>query len=159
MHANGTSTLLFWLGCFAVGVTLLSVDSRASINQGKSTPKRITYENTSMGEMQDEDGVHLGFTNLKTSDGNALRVLYEDFESPATAQASGAAPAKEHCQGGHGPKTRGSDVLDVAERLEMCRVGQVRFARGTARYRTGRAVERRPNEWASRSFARGSLNG
>ena len=51
-----------------------------------------------------------------------------------TVHASGAAPAKEHRQGGHGPKTRGSDVLDVAERLGIFRVGQVRFARGTARY-------------------------
>jgi transposase len=37
-------------------------------------------------------------------------------------------------------------------------VGQVQFAHGTARNRTGREVERRPLEWASRSLARGSLN-
>jgi len=87
MHASRTSTLLFWLGCFAIGFTLLSLDATAYMNQGRSTPKKITFENTSMGEMQDEDGVHLGFTNLKASDGNALRVLYEDFGSPASAQA------------------------------------------------------------------------
>jgi len=58
---------------------------------------------------------------------------------------------------GHGPKTRGSDVLDVAERLGICRVGQARFARVTARYQAWRELERRPSEWASRSFARGSL--
>jgi hypothetical protein len=51
-----------------------------------------------------------------------------------------------------------SAVLDVAERLGVCTVGSIRFARGTARYRTWRAVERRPFEWASRSFARGSSN-
>ena len=64
---------------------------------------------------------------------------------------------KKHCQGGDGPKTGGSAVLDVAERLGIFAVGQVRFERGTARYRTWRELERRPNEWASRSLARGSL--
>ena len=73
-----------------------------------------------------------------------------------TVHAPGAAPAEEHRQGGHGPKTRGSDVLDVAEQLGICRVGQVRFARGTARNQAWRELERRPSEWASRSFARGS---
>ena len=52
----------------------------------------------------------------------------------ATVHASGDASAKEHRQGGHGPKTRGSAVLDVAERLGIFAVGQVRFERGTARY-------------------------
>ena len=33
-------------------------------------------------------------------------------------------------------------------------VVRVRFARGTARYRTWRALERRANEWASRSLQR-----
>jgi hypothetical protein len=61
--------------------------------------------------------------------------------------ASGAAPV-EHRQDGHDPKTRGSDALDVAEQLEICRVGQVRFARETARYRRGREVERCPLAWA-----------
>ena len=37
-------------------------------------------------------------------------------------------------------------------------MGQIRFARGTARYRKWRVVERRPSEWASRSLARGSLD-
>jgi hypothetical protein len=46
----------------------------------------------------------------------------------------------------------------VAEGLGIFRLGQIRFARGTARYRKWRAVERRPSEWASRSLARGSLN-
>ena len=74
-----------------------------------------------------------------------------------TVCAPGDAPAKEHRQGGHVPKTGRSVVLDVAERLGVFRVGQVRFARGTARYQAWRELERRPHEWASRSFARGSL--
>src|SRR5208282_6947256 len=65
--------------------------------------------------------------------------------------------ALRHRQGGHGPKTRGSDVLDVAERLGVFAVGQVRFARGTARTQAWRELKRRPSEWASRSFARRSL--
>ena len=88
-----------------------------------------------------------------STSGSALRCGLE-----TTAPASGDAPATEHCQGSYGSETGSSVVLDVAERLGICRVRQVRFARGTARYRTWRAVERRPNEWASRSFARGSLN-
>jgi hypothetical protein len=70
----------------------------------------------------------------------------------------GDAAAKEHRPGGHGPKTCGSDVLDVAKRLGICAVGQVRFERGTARHKTWRELERRPLDWASRSLARGSLN-
>ena len=76
-----------------------------------------------------------------------------------TLCASDDAPAKEHRQGGHGPETGSAVVLDVAKRLGVCAVGQVQFARGTARYRTWRELERCALEWASRSLARGSLNG
>lgn len=57
------------------------------IHQGQSGPRKRIFENTGMGEMHDEDGVHLGFTNFTASDGSTLTVLYEDFGSPATAQA------------------------------------------------------------------------
>jgi hypothetical protein len=56
------------------------------IDQGQSAPTKIIFEKTGMGELRDEDGVHLGFTNFTASDGNTLAVLYEDFGSPATAQ-------------------------------------------------------------------------
>jgi hypothetical protein len=69
----------------------------------------------------------------------------------------GDAAAKEPCQGGHGPQARGTAVLDVAERLAVFAVGRIRFERGTARYRTWRAIERRPLEWASHSLVTGSL--
>ena len=65
---------------------------------------------------------------------------------------------QNNCQGGHGPETRGSVVLDVAEGLGIFTVGRIRFARGTARNRTWREVERRPLDWASRSLRRGSLD-
>src|SRR4029077_18824870 len=42
------------------------------------------------------------------------------------------------------------NVLDVAEWLGGFAVLRVRFVRGTARYRTWREVERRPNDGASR---------
>jgi len=71
--------------------------------------------------------------------------------------ASGDASTKEYRQGGHVPKTGSSAVLDVAERLGIFRVGQVRFERGTARSQTWRELERRRSEWASRSLAGGSL--
>jgi hypothetical protein len=57
------------------------------INESQSAPTKIGFENTSMGELRDEDGVHLGFTNFRASDGNTVTVLYEDFGSPATAEA------------------------------------------------------------------------
>jgi hypothetical protein len=57
------------------------------MNRSQSAPPKINFENTLMGEMLDEDGVRLGFTNFKASDGNAVIVLYQDFGSPATAQA------------------------------------------------------------------------
>jgi hypothetical protein len=57
------------------------------IDQGQSAPTKIVFEKTVMGELRDEDGVHLGFTNFTASDGNTLAVLYEDFGSPATAEA------------------------------------------------------------------------
>ncbi len=38
--------------------------------------------------------------------------------------------------------------------LGIFAVGRVRFLRGTARNRTWREVERRPNDWASRSLKR-----
>ena len=47
------------------------------------------------------------------------------FGLEATVRTPSNAPAKKHRQGGR--KTRGSDVLDVAERLGIFRVGQVRF--------------------------------
>jgi hypothetical protein len=87
MHTKRTSALRLWLGIYAFGATLLSVDSQGSINQSQSAPKKIVFKNTMMGEMRDEDGVHLGFTNFTASDGNKLTVLYEDFGSPVTAQA------------------------------------------------------------------------
>ena len=73
----------------------------------------------------------------------------------ASVPTSGDASRTSHRQSGHGQKTGGSVVLDVAERLGVCAVGRVRFARGTARNRTWRALERRPLDWASRSLARG----
>jgi len=76
MHTKRTSVMLFWLGIFAFGAALLSEDSRASINQTQSAPKKIVFKNTSMGEMRDEDGVHLGFTNFTASDGNTLTKSY-----------------------------------------------------------------------------------
>jgi hypothetical protein len=57
------------------------------MNESQSAPPKIVFENTLMGEMRDEDGVHMGFTNFRASDGNTLTVLYEDFGSPATAEA------------------------------------------------------------------------
>ena len=79
------------------------------------------------------------------------------FRLAASVRAPGDASAKKYCQGGDGPKTGGSAVLDVAERLGVFAVGRIRFERGTARYRTWREVGRRAHDWASRSLARGEF--
>ena len=47
----------------------------------------LEFKNTGMGEITDDDGVHLGFANLKGSDGSTSTVLYENFGSTAAAQA------------------------------------------------------------------------
>ena len=67
-----------------------------------------------------------------------------DVDLETTVHAPGAASAKEHCQGGHGSKTGGAVVLDVAERLGVCAVGEeCRFeevsARGPSTAPCGRA--------------------
>jgi hypothetical protein len=98
VHANRASIFVFLLGYVGFGVTLPRANfklvqsttasgDQASTKTIQSAPKKISFKNTAMGEMRDEDGVHLGFTNFKASDGSTLTLLYEDFGSPATAQA------------------------------------------------------------------------
>jgi hypothetical protein len=53
----------------------------------KSPRTNAEFETTLMGEMRDEDGTHLGFTNFKAFDGTILIVLYTDFDDPKKAQA------------------------------------------------------------------------
>jgi len=53
----------------------------------------------------------------------------------ASLSTAGHEATKEHCQGSYGAKTGNLSVLDVAKRVGVSAVGQVRFARGTARYR------------------------
>jgi hypothetical protein len=47
---------------------------------------KITFTNVAMGEVLDEERVHLGVTFFKASNGNSVEVLYEDFKSPVEAQ-------------------------------------------------------------------------
>jgi hypothetical protein len=53
--------------------------------QARTALEETTFENIGMGEMEDENGVHLGFTDFKASDGIGLIVLYESFGSPERA--------------------------------------------------------------------------
>ena len=96
MCTGRTSILLFCLGSFAFGMTLSSANSRSgqstrgvsddrTANQARSAPKKVTFENISMGEVEDEEHIHLGVTLFKSSDGNTLEVLYEDFGSSTKA--------------------------------------------------------------------------
>jgi hypothetical protein len=61
-------------------------DSRATTaKQARTAAKETTFESVMMGEMRDENGVHLGFTNFKASDGIVLTVLYTSLGSPENA--------------------------------------------------------------------------
>ena len=68
------------------------------------------------------------------------------------------AARSEDRQSCHGPKTRDSSVLDVAQGMGLRADEEVRFARGTTRTSPWCAVEHRVIDWASRSPSRGSLN-
>jgi transposase len=61
------------------------------------------------------------------------------------------APWTEDRQGCDGPKAGGASVLDVASGLGLRAVQKFRFARGRARKSPWRAVNRRRNDWVSRS--------
>ena len=63
----------------------------------------------------------------------------------------GDAAGAEDRQGRDGPQTRGSDVLDDAERMELRAVEKVRFARGTTRTSRWCALKHRVIDWVSRS--------
>src|SRR5271157_2813905 len=68
----------------------------------------------------------------------------------------GDATGTKDRQGRHGAETRRSDVLDVAQGMELRAVEKVRFARGRARKSRWCAVEHRVIDWVSRSPSRGS---
>jgi len=72
-----------------------------------------------------------------------------------TAVCASGERRQRNIANGHVPKTGSSAVLDVAERLGIFRVGQVRFERGTARSQTWRELERRRSEMGIRSLAGG----
>jgi hypothetical protein len=64
----------------AVLVLTLSIP-RIQTSAQRLNPDQITFKNIAMGELSDEDGVHLGFTKFSASDGPGLIMQYEDFES------------------------------------------------------------------------------
>jgi transposase len=70
--------------------------------------------------------------------------------------ALGPASRTTDRQDRHGPETRGSSVLDVAQGMGLRAVEKVRFARGTARKSPGCVSDHRRNDWASRSPSQGS---
>ncbi len=97
MYKGKASLLMVCLGFFGFEAMLLNGASRLGQSAGsgpataiggknQNAPKKLEFDATSMGEMRDKDGVHLGFTNFKASDGSSLTVLYEGFGSPARAK-------------------------------------------------------------------------
>jgi hypothetical protein len=97
MHSRNIRVLVFGLGCIVAETTLLSSPSAlsqsvqpnsgaASATQNPKAGKKTEFAVGDMGELRDEDGVHLGFTHFKASDGVGLMVLYEDFDNTAKAE-------------------------------------------------------------------------
>ena len=97
MHSFNIRVLVFCLGCFVLETSLLtrvsalpqsvqSASGNASSAQNPKAEKKTEFTNSSMGELEDADGVHLGFTHFKASDGVRLTVLYEDFDHAAKAE-------------------------------------------------------------------------
>jgi hypothetical protein len=82
MRKTVMANLLVFAGCFA---TILV--PRAAAQNKATVASKIDFRNTGMGELKDEDGVHLGFTNFTGSDGSKLTVLYESFGSSEEARS------------------------------------------------------------------------
>jgi len=61
-------------------------EHRTAQKPASDASQRAKFETGDMGELLDEDGVRLGFTVYKGSDGSRLLVLYETFESSTAAQ-------------------------------------------------------------------------
>jgi hypothetical protein len=60
----------------------------SSLEEGKANQKTagsIKFEQGNMGTIRTADGIDLGFTNFKASDGVNLRVLYWDFDNEGHA--------------------------------------------------------------------------
>jgi hypothetical protein len=97
MRRYNALLLLFYSACFGfcpgpidAGPRVILLSQEASPaetpNHKQSGQRKWEFYRTSMGELRDEDGVHLGFTHFKASDGSNLTVLYEDFVSSAQAK-------------------------------------------------------------------------
>jgi len=82
---------------------------------------------------EDSSAGHQRLGRITKQGSTLLRFLLVEA---AQAAVRGDAAATEHRQGGYGPETGSAVVLDVEQRLGLFRVGQIRFERGTARYRT-----------------------
>ena len=96
--------------------------------------------------------LHTAFPSSRGCAGDSTqraRVAQKILSPDATAWA-------KHCQSRDGTTAGGSLVLDVASRMELRAVAEVRFARGRARKSLWCAVEHRDIDWASCSLHRES---
>jgi len=79
----------FYPGPIDAGPRMILLSQEASPaetpNHKQSAQRKWEFYPTSMGELRDEDGVHLGYTHFKAS-GSNLTVLYEHFASSAKAK-------------------------------------------------------------------------
>src|SRR6185503_16057105 len=96
--------------------------------------------------------LHTAFPSSRSCAGDSTqraRVAQKILSPDATTWA-------KHCQSRDGTTAGGSLVLDVASRMELRAVAEVRFARGRARKSLWCAVEHRDIDWASCSLHRES---
>ena len=67
----------------AVGLAFFWICVRAGASQ--RARRNVEFKRGDSGEIVTKDGVRLGFTDFKASDGAVLRVLYWDFENQTDA--------------------------------------------------------------------------
>lgn len=97
MRSRKTPFFLLCMGCFACAAGPSRAEPRPtqsaqtksgskSPNQDQSAKRKVEFDPVTMGELLDEDGIHLGFTDFKAADGSRLTVLYENFASSTKAK-------------------------------------------------------------------------
>ncbi|MFZ0885922.1 MAG: hypothetical protein WAN14_21145 [Candidatus Acidiferrales bacterium] len=73
-----------WVTC---GRLQSSVSPEAhSKSQKQDVRRKVEFTEGNMGEIETADGLRLGFTNFRASDGVTLRVLYWDFDDDSGAK-------------------------------------------------------------------------
>ena len=118
---------------------------------GTGAVRRIQRKSTTAGTYHEAGEFDLAFPAGGSGAGHGAQSSRMAQQVFPPADAAGT----QDRQGSHGTAIGGLSVLDDAPGMGLSAVGQVRFARGTARKSPWCAVEHREIDWASRSSCRG----